>query len=63
MTDRYVLNRNKGIDVMHKNPREECNTDDAVGREVLDPATALQMVLKGHARTCGHCYPPEQEES
>ena len=53
---RYVLNRNPGADVVHRNPTEQCNTDDAVGREVVDAKTALSMVLKGYAVRCQHCF-------
>lgn len=63
MTDRYVLNRNEGIDTLHRNPREECNTDDAVGRENVDEATAIRMKLGGHARLCRYCFKADEETS
>ena len=59
MTDApyYVLNRNSsGGDVLHRNPREVCNTqaDEMSGREVIDEATALSMKLGGYVRLCQH---------
>jgi len=59
MTDLYVLNRNEGVDTVHRNPREECNTDDADGRETIDAETADALVTRGAARRCQHC----QEET
>lgn len=52
----YVLNRNEGRDTVHRNPREECNVDDAEGRETVDEDTAIAVVAMGHARRCEHCY-------
>ena len=52
----YVLNRNEGEDTVHRNPREECNVDDADGRETIDEASALKLSMAGGARKCLHCY-------
>lgn len=52
----YVLNQNEGIDTIHRNPHEECNTDDADGRQTIDAETADAMLTRGQARRCGHCY-------
>lgn len=57
----FVLNRNEGVDVVHRNPREECNTDDADDRETIDAETADALLARGTARRCGHCY--QEEES
>lgn len=57
--DVYVLNRNVGIDTLHRNPSEVCNTDDAEDRQTIDEATALKLKLGGYARLCEHCYPAE----
>lgn len=51
----YVLNRNEGIDTLHRNPREQCNTDDATDRETIDAKTFYAMKAGGHARLCKHC--------
>ena len=37
---RWTLNRNEGVDTIHRDPREECNTDDIEGREAIDAKTA-----------------------
>lgn len=52
----FVLNRNEGIDTVHRDPIESCNSDDADGRQTIDQATAERMVAKGTARRCHHCY-------
>lgn len=54
-TDRYALNRNEGIDTVHRNAREECNLDDADDREWIDQATADGLLAKGTAKPCRHC--------
>ena len=55
MTDYFVLNRNEGMDTIHRNPREECNVDDALDREKVDIGTAVAMVASGQAVPCQHC--------
>ena len=58
----FVLNFNPdGADVIHRNPREVCNTDDAVGRQNVDATTAAAMIASGHARACEHCIGPEED--
>jgi hypothetical protein len=52
---RYVLNVNDGVDTLHRNPREECNTDDAKGVEVIDPRSAVALMSKGTVALCQHC--------
>lgn len=55
----FVVNVNPDdVDVVHRNPREECNTDDAAGRQTVDARTAAAMIASGHARTCQHCIEP-----
>lgn len=55
--DVWVLNRNEdGRDVLHRNPGERCNTDDAKGRQTVDPDTADALLAMGEAERCGHCY-------
>lgn len=57
--DRFVLNRNDGVDVLHRNPSEVCNTDDAIGRQTIDPDTADALLAMGDAIRCRHCYQEE----
>lgn len=59
MPDRYVIVRRDGIDVLHRNPGEQCNLDDTDADQVVDEAKALSLKLGGYVRLCGHCYPPE----
>jgi hypothetical protein len=60
---RYVLNRNEGGEsVLHKNPREECNTDDALDDIRVDTATGAALEMSGDIALCRHCYPPAQEK-
>jgi hypothetical protein len=56
----YVLNRNDGVDTLHRDPREECNVDDIEGRDTLDLVTGRALERSGDIRKCGHCYPQEQ---
>lgn len=67
MTDQpyYVLNVNPdGEDVLHRDPREVCNTqaDEMPGREVIDQATAEVLQADGAVRLCRHCYGSEADE-
>ncbi len=58
--DRYVVNVNAdGLDVLHRNPREECNTDQVDGRQTIDPDTADALEQMGEARRCQHCWRQE----
>lgn len=50
-----VLNRNEGLDVLHPAPMEQCNTDDADGRQTIDLATAKALRASGAATVCHHC--------
>ena len=61
----YVLNRNEGIDTLHCNPGERCNTDDAKDRESIDESRALRLKAGGLARLCTHCsgHWPQEEPS
>ncbi len=55
----FVLNVNPdGTDVLHRNPRESCNTqaDEMPGREVIDAETADALLTMDSARRCGHCF-------
>ncbi len=52
----YVLNENDGMDVLHRDPREECNIDDADGRQTVDAKTVDALLSKDQARRCGHCW-------
>lgn len=52
---RYVLNSNPGLDIVHVDPVEECNLDDAEAREDIEPARAAELVRTGQARYCEHC--------
>ena len=54
---RFVLNQNPDEqDVIHRNPIEVCNTDDARGRQTIDADTADALIAMGDARQCQHCY-------
>ena len=57
MSDPYlVLNRNPDSpDVIHHNPGESCNLDDAKDRETIDPDTAEALLNDGTAIRCRHC--------
>jgi hypothetical protein len=55
MDDRFVLNVEEGVDVLHRNPGESCNTDQADRKQTVDAATADAMLTSGAARPCGHC--------
>ena len=52
----FVLNRNEGMDTIHRNPREVCNVDDADGRETIDEATYEALKARGAAVECRHCH-------
>lgn len=55
---RFKLNRNAGVDTLHREQTlEECNYDDAEDRQVIDEMTAEAMVADGSARRCEHCKP------
>jgi hypothetical protein len=56
---RYVLNVNEGIDTIHRDPLEQCNNDDAEGRQVIDEQTAIALVEGGTALRCQHCWPED----
>lgn len=61
MTDRppdvFVLVSKEGeLDVLHRNPGERCNTDDAKARQTIDAATADAVLAHQSARECEHCY-------
>ena len=61
MSERFVLNRNTdGDDVLHRNPREECNQDDARQRQTIDADTADALLARDQARRCGHCFTEEE---
>lgn len=51
----WELNMNRGMDVIHVDPEERCNTDDALGRKKIDPETAHALVAMGDARYCDIC--------
>ena len=54
--DVVILNVNPdGIDVLHPDPGEQCNTDDAEGRQRVDARTAAALLARGEARLCEHC--------
>jgi hypothetical protein len=57
--DRFILNRNEGVDIVHRDPVEECNVDDADGRESVDAKTAAALIASGQARACEHCIESE----
>ncbi len=57
----YILNGNEGIDILHRNPREQCNTqsDEMKGRERIDSKTADALIATDQARWCEYCRPDE----
>jgi hypothetical protein len=55
----YVLNRNDGVDTLHRNPREQCNVDDAEGRDTLDTITGDALMRTDDIHKCGHCIGEE----
>lgn len=59
----YVLNKNDGVDTLHRDPREECNVDDAEGRSMLDPTTGRALEESGDIHLCGHCIAQENPTS
>ena len=62
MTDhegQVLLNRNDGIDVLHPHPGEQCNSDDAEGKQWVDADTADAMLNLGQAKLCAHCGEPQ----
>lgn len=75
MTDRFVLVDRPGTagDVLHRNPREECNLDDTRRDQEVDEATARALLDRGLAEACRHCEAagpthipassPEEEEA
>ena len=56
----YVLNQNDGVDTLHRDPREECNVDDAEGRSSIDPATGAALEASGDIHLCRHCIATEE---
>jgi len=55
---RFRLNRNAGVDTIHRHEvTEQCNWDDALDREWVDAWTAEAMILRGDAVRCKHCKP------
>lgn len=57
MTDHYyVLNPVDGTDILHRDPREVCNTDQATDRQTIDAATATALLTSDVVRRCGHCW-------
>lgn len=59
MADRWVLvTRDDEADTLHRNPTEQCNTDDAAKKQTIDDVTALRLKLGGLVRPCKHCIEP-----
>lgn len=54
----YVINRNDGIDTLHRDPREECNVDDIEDRTAIDATTGAALEASGDIH-CGHCMKEE----
>lgn len=53
----FILNTNPGKDVIHvvAGLTESCNTDDAIGKQRIDRATAEALLRRGAAERCKHC--------
>lgn len=56
----YVLNKNDGVDTLHRDPREQCNVDDADGRTTIDAITGAALEASGDIHLCGHCITMEE---
>lgn len=58
---RYVVVQKTGTDMLHINPREECNTDDADNLQTIDRLTARAMAERAmhnaevEIEFCKHC--------
>lgn len=61
--ERFILNVNDGVDTLHRERglTESCNTDDIVGRQKVDRATAVSMVARDQAVWCLHCNKERKE--
>jgi hypothetical protein len=58
----FILNVNPGgVDVLHRNPLEVCNTDQVEGRQSVDVRTAAELIARGVARPCEHCIDMTEE--
>jgi len=57
----FLLNINDGVDTIHRleGLTERCNTDDVVGRQRIDGATATSMLEREQAVRCQHCNEEE----
>ena len=55
--EKFILNVNDGVDTIHRvaGLTESCNTDDVVGKQKIDVATAAAMLGRGTAVRCQHC--------
>jgi hypothetical protein len=53
---RYVVTVRTGMSTVHRNPEEQCNLDDSERDKPVDEDRALDLVQRGEARTCGHCW-------
>lgn len=58
----FVINRNEGTDTLHRDPREECNVDDADGRQAIDADTGRALEESGDIHRCRHCIDRDQED-
>ncbi len=56
---RYILNQNEGVDILHRDPGERCNQDDALDKQRIDAKTAATLLMQEQVQTCGHCWPDE----
>lgn len=61
--EKFLLNVNDGLDTIHRlsGLTESCNTDDIVGRQKVDRATAVSMVARDQAVWCLHCNKERKE--
>lgn len=61
--EQYLLNINDGTDTVHRvrGLTENCNTDDIVGKQRIDRATANAMVAKDQAVWCQYCSKDREE--
>ena len=52
----YRVTRRVGVDTVHRNPGEQCNLDDTDADHVVDEDRALELIQRGDARGCRHCW-------
>ena len=52
----YRITHRAGVDTAHRNPGEQCNLDDTERDVEVDEDRALELIERGDAKRCGHCW-------